>query len=208
MSLITFMLLFIASIQLSFSDYNQSKVASQQIVRYIYNEFNSRESWLNIDTLNLEFRRTGDSTFMYKTEDKGSSTDVFEIDLKSKKATLNYEEITSVDENDGSINKLKFVYNVKYVDNKIFRLPNDDKKYFVYRYIAYLKSPNDYMNCLIYWSKEYGIILEKHLSMNTLIRNEYINNESKNLAIRHLGYYIFSDARFFNLKDWETIIKE
>jgi len=92
------------------------------------------------------------------------------------------------------------------VDRKWIKLPyNGNKYFFVYKILVFAYAADS--QGLIFWTPEYGIILERSLTWRTLVRYEFLENDARNEIIRHLGYLVLRDKEFFNLDDWGKYIE-
>ncbi|QQS50992.1 MAG: hypothetical protein IPM71_15670 [Bacteroidota bacterium] len=174
-----------------------------KVVFYNYNEFNSRITTIfSSDTLIITQSSNSDSIYYYE------SFGYFNIKMKvnTKLKTATYENgFYDEDGNDeNSRNEIRNSFEVKYIDNKNFEY--NDKKILVYRLLVFNKKVNE-SAVLVFWTKDFGIIMQKDLYVNSLIRFDYANNEQKNKTIHHLCYFVFSDAAFNNLKDWKEFLK-
>tara|TARA_R110001592_G_scaffold361571_1_gene672517 strand:- start:1408 stop:2004 length:597 start_codon:yes stop_codon:yes gene_type:complete len=175
-----------------------AQTIDSKVVFYNYNEFNSRiTNIFSSDTLIVSLKNIGNSIHSYQ------STGYLDISLQVNTETkaARYEN-GFYDENgydEKSRKSIRDAFEVRYVDNKIFEY--NDYKYFVYRLLVTNKKVND-CDFLVFWSKDYGILMQKDLHVDGLIRFDNVSDEQKNIMIRHLSYFIFSDNNFGYLKDW------
>lgn len=170
-----------------------------KVVFYNYNEFNSRiTNIFSSDTLTVSQKNIGDTLYSYQ------STGHFDISLqvntKTKAARYQNDFYDEDEYDDKSRKAVRDAFEVRYVDNKIFEF--NDYKYFVYRLLITNKNVDD-CDILVFWSKDFGLLMQKDLHGDELIRFDYVGDESKNIMIRHLCYFVFSDYSFNYLKDWE-----
>ena len=170
-----------------------------KVVFYNYNEFNSRITTIfSSDTLLVSLKNIGDTIYSYQ------SVGYFDIRLQinTKSKAVRYENgFYDNDEYDEISRKaVRNAFEVKHIDTKIFE--QGDYKYFVFRLLIKNTKVED-CDFLVFWSKDYGILMQKDLHVNGLIRFDRVGDESKNNMIRHLCYFIFSDSNFSYLKDWE-----
>jgi hypothetical protein len=177
----------------------QIKGKSSKVVFYNYNEFNPRISMIfSSDTLDVFQTNEADSIFYYESD--GYFNIKLIVDDKLESAIYEngfYDEIGYDEE---SIKKIREAFQVKFVDTKIFKYENN--YYCIYRILSNNKEVKE-SAVLVFWSKEFGILMQKDLYVNELLRFEYTDNEIKNIVIRHLCFSIYSDSDFSYLKDWQ-----
>lgn len=94
---------------------------------------------------------------------------------------------------------------VKDIDFKNFKHEND--KILVYRFLITNTKVDD-GDIIVFFTKEYGIILQKLLVTNGLIRYEFAEDLSKNTMLNHLYAFILSDNEFSHIQNWTKIIEE
>jgi hypothetical protein len=153
------------------------------------------------DTLLVKLSKVADSVYLYNS--KGFISINLQVDRKTK--TVKYESTDYCQyEDENYNNELKKAYQVKFVDNRIFEYEN--KKYFVYRILA-VNSKIKESEELLFWCKEFGLLMQKSLVHHNLDRYEFINEPESNFMIHHLCFFVFSDSDFFELKDWEKLTK-
>jgi hypothetical protein len=189
-----------------------------KIIFWVYSQDNPRiASCGNTDTIEIVQTKLADSLYYTKTIDKrgkGYLNIDFKVDLKQKQASYIQDDFACTGDDDESIPVRRDTFKVKYLDNRIFIPYDSEKRYFIYRYLVYNIEYIPYSNSydttasVIYWSKNYGFILQKFFSYESLMRFEYLNNEKYNEIIRHLCSFIYRDTKFNTLPDWETRIKE
>lgn len=174
-----------------------------KVVFYNYNEFNSRITTIfSSDTLLITQSNISDSIYFYES----SGYFNIKIQVNSKLKTAKYENGFYDDEGYDEETKkgLRNAFEVKYIDNKNFE--NNDKKFLVYRLLVTNNKIKE-SAALVFWTKEFGIIMQKDLYVNSLIRFDFVNDEKKNEIVHHLCYFVFSDTMFNNLKDWKSYLK-
>jgi hypothetical protein len=189
-----------------FSDklYSQGNLRdTHKVVFYNYNEFNSRITQIfSSDTLEIKMSNIADSIYYYQST--GYFNIKLQVDTKLKKAKYENSSYDELGYDEPSIKAIREAFEVKYVSNKIFE--HRDKKYFVYRILVTNKKIKDF-GILIFWSKEFGIIMEKYLNENILLRFDYANDEEKNKIVQHLCYFVFSDYGFNSINDWKKYLE-
>jgi len=196
---------------------NQS-AKRKKIIYWVYSQDNHRiSSCGNTDTIEIEQTKLADSLYYTKTIDKrgkGYLNLDFKVNLEKKQASYIQDDFASTGDDDESIPVRRDTFKVKYIDNRIFIPYNSHKGHFVYRYLVYdikyipYSQSYDTTVSVLYWSKYYGIIMQKFLSHESLMRFEYLNDEKCNEIIRHLCSFIYRDTKFSTLNDWKERIKE
>lgn len=184
--------------------YSQGNLTeTHKVVFYNYNEFNSRITQIfGSDTLEIEMSNISDSIYNYKST--GYFNIKVQVDTKLKKAKYENSSFDEMGYDETSIKAIRDAFEVKYISNKIFK--HEDKKYVVYRILVTNKKIKD-CDILIFWSKEFGVIMEKYLNENILLRFDYANDEEKNKIVQHLCYFVFSDYGFNFIYDWKKYLE-
>src|ERR1035437_8397150 len=164
---------------------NQIRVNGQEVVRFRYSEFNVKISSYDImDTVKVLMKQFDENNYCYHLSKK-EDNDKFDVNINLKVAKYTTQWLTSVDD-DGTKCFNRDTFKVDYVDNKVFKIDSDwDKKYLVYKFYAHKENE---IRFFIYWSREFGIILIKYLDENMFIRNEFVNEETKNKIILQLAF--------------------
>jgi hypothetical protein len=197
------LLLLVSMTLFTYISKGQLNTTSQKVIFYNYNEFNSRMSIIfSSDTIDVTLSKVADSIYSYNS--KGYFSIKLQVDRKLKKATYenNFYDSEYEPEDENSRKEVRKAFQVKYVDNKIFEY--NDQKYFVYR-ILVKNVKKEESEELLFWCKEFGIIMQKSLIYPSLIRYEFLNSPEKNNMIHHLSFFVFSDLDFYYLKDWEKL---
>jgi len=155
------------------------------------------------DTIDVTLSKVADSIYSYNS--KGYFSHKLQVDRRLKKATYenNFYDSEYEPEDENSRKEVRKAFQVKYVDSKIFEY--NDQKYFVYRILA-KNSKKEESEELLFWCKEFGLIMQKSLVYPSLIRYEFLDDPVKNNMIHHLCFFVFSDLDFYYLKDWEKLI--
>ena len=150
-----------------------------------------------IDTLDVLIKRIDSTNYIYKSRSLDENKWSFELKFELEKDTV--KVIT-----EGNWNKKDEVY--KAIDRKAVKLYYyGNRYYFVYKILRY--SPAVDSEGLIFWSPEFGIILERSLTWRSFGRFEYLSDDSKNEIIRHLCFLIMNDNKFYNEPNWEEKYK-
>ena len=146
----------------------------------------------NIDTIDVLIIRKDSSNYIFKSKSPDENKWSFEL----KFVLADSEKVIT----EGNWNKRGEIYRV--IDRKGFRLYYyGSKYYFVYKILNYSYEADS--QGLLFWSPEFGIILDRSLTWRSFVRYEYLNDESKNEIIRHLCFSIMNDKEFYNEPDWE-----
>jgi hypothetical protein len=167
------------------------KTEQMKMVVYFYSSiFQDR-----IDTSDVLIKRIDSTNFIYKSKPPDENKWSFELKFELKDTIKVLTE--------GNWNKIDEVY--KFIDRKGFKLYYyGNSYYFVYKILNYSYAIDS--EGLIFWSPEFGIILERSLTWRSFARFEYLNDESKNEIIRHLCFSIMNDKEFYNQPDWRKNI--
>jgi hypothetical protein len=177
------------------SNCNNKKTVANESTKMVVYRYDSHSQDF-IDTIVVNIDRIDSSNYSYKFKSPNSDKWSFELKLRIDDSVL------VIPEGNLKTEEVMFIC----VDRKMVRLYyNGDKYYTIYK-ILRLPHAIDSQG-LIFWSPEFGIILERSLTWKTFIRFEYLKDETKNNIIRHLNYSIMHDNVFYNLPDWEEKYK-
>ena len=185
-----------------------SQTKEKKIILWQYARENSRESYIqNEFEYYMSHTKIADSLYYTKIRDQhqGPTNIDIKVDLLHKKISYIADNMESAIEENRLHPIARDTFKTKYVDNKFFRLSDYDKKYFVYRFFLY-RDNNDFDE-LIYWSKDFGVILQVSLYNDYLFKVEYIDDDENNKIINHICFLIFGDKFFNHLDDWEKLKK-
>jgi len=180
---------------LSSQKFTESK---HKVKFYNYCEFNKRISTIcSSENLDVTISNFNDSIFNYE------SLGYFGVKLRYDRYTRElYYSNNFFDESSVSI---RDYFIVKDIDFKNFKHEND--KILVYRFLITNTKVDD-GDIIVFFTKEYSIILQKLLVTNGLIRYEFAEDLSKNTMLNHLYAFILSDNEFSHIQNWTKIIEE
>ena len=195
MKLVLLLTLLSVSANLKAQSFKESKY---KVKFYNYCDLNKRVTLIcSSDTLSVTISNLNDSIFKYESVGYFGT----KISYNRYKRELKYSN-NFFDEESKSI---RDYFVVKDIDFKNFEY--GEKKILVYRFLITNTKVDD-GNILVFFCKEYGILLQKPLGTNGLIRYEFIDDPAKNIMLNYLYAFILSDNKFSYIQNWKEIIKK